>query len=470
MWSLKSRLMYGMISGMAVLLIGFDLIVYHIISHELFSQFDASLKSAANLISASVEKDDEEDKFDFEFNIERMPEFAGGKKSAYYELWGNDGTVIKKSPSLGSEDIIRFASAKKSRSYKSFVMKNGRPVRAIAMNFLPHVEDNNSPATDTLRPLVLAVARDTGELLEQLRFLKYLLSIASIGILGLSYAVAEIVVKRGLAPLGAVAEQIDNISEDNLKSRIGSENLPDEIMPIQRKLNNLLERLQASFERERTFNANVAHELRTPLAGMRSIIDVALTRYRDAGEYRSALSESLSIVNNMEEMVSRLLMLARNESGQAALNKEQIKLAQMIDKCWGAFAGKANEAGIVFANSIDANLVCKSDAAGLSMIFSNLLNNASEYTNRSGRIEAAAQKTEHGIEIIFENTGNQLTQQQTQMVFDCFWQGDASRSSTGVHFGLGLSLVRQMVELLGGKIRAEVSNDLFSIHIYLPLI
>lgn len=102
------------------------------------------------------------------------------------------------------------------------------------------------------------------------------------------------------------------------------------------------------------------------------------------------------------------------------------------------------------------------------MIFSNLLNNAAEYKNRGGKITAVAQKTEHGIEIIFENTGNQLTQQHAQAVFDCFWQGGASRSSTGVHFGLGLALVKQIVELLGGKIRAEVSGDLFSIHLYLP--
>ncbi|MBU1519008.1 MAG: sensor histidine kinase N-terminal domain-containing protein [Planctomycetes bacterium] len=469
MWSLKSRLMYGMISGMAALLIGFDLVVYHAISHELFDQFDTSLKSAANLISASVEKDDGEDKFDFEFNIERMPEFAGGKKSAYYELWGDDGVVIRKSPSLGNDDIIRFVSDDRTHSFKSFKLKNGRPVRAIAMKFIPRVEDKSRKACEP-KPLVLAVARGSGELLEQLRFLKYLLSIASMGILGLAYAVAEVVVRRGLSPLGAVAEQIDNISEDNLKSRIGGENLPDEIVPIQRKLNNLLERLEESFERERTFNANVAHELRTPLAGMRSIIDVALTRYRDTEEYRSALAESLSVVKNMEEMVSRLLMLARNESGQTALNKEQIKLAQMVDKCWEAFCSKADEAGIVFENSIDANFVCKSDAAGLSMIFSNLLSNAAEYTNRGGRITAAAQKTEHSIEIIFENTGNQLTKQHAQMVFDCFWQGDVSRSSTGVHFGLGLALVKQIVELLGGKIRAEVSGDLFSIHTYLPLI
>jgi signal transduction histidine kinase len=469
MQSLKSRLKYGMITGMTVLLIGFDLIIYHTISHTLFRQFDASLKSAANLMSASVEQDEKGNKFDFEFNAERMPEFVGGKKPAYYELWSSDGTAIKKSPSLDSEDLVLFKPVEHPYALKTFRMKNGRVVRAIATNFLPRAEEDSN-AADISQPLILIVAYDTEELMKKLKFLKYLLCIASIGILGLAYIVAEVVVRRGLAPLGAVAEQIDNISEDNLKSRIAGENLPDEIVPIQRQLNSLLERLETSFERERTFNANVAHELRTPLAGLKSIVDVTLTRSRDAEEYRSALSESLTVVNNMEEMVSRLLMLARNESGQMSLKKEQIKLAQMIDKCWGDFAGKAAEAKIIFANRIDANFVCKSDAAGLSMIFSNLLNNAAEYTNRGGNIEASAQKTENGIEIIFKNTGNQLTSQQAQAVFDSFWQGDASRSNTGIHFGLGLALVKQMVELLSGKIRAEVSNDLFSIHIYLPLI
>lgn len=469
MQSLKSRLMYGMIGGMVLLLIGFDLIVYHVISHTLFNQFDASLESAANLLSASVEQDDKDNKFDFEFNIERMPEFVGGKISAYYELWRDDGTVIRKSPSLGGDDLIRFASANKSHTFKSFVMKNGRPVRAVAVNFLPHIEDD-SLATNVQHSLVLVVARDAGNLLAQLRFLKYLLLIASAGIISLACAVAAVVVKQGLAPLSALAAQIDSIRDDNLKSSITGENLPAEILPIQRQLNSLLERLEASFERERAFNTNVAHELRTPLAGIRSIIDVTLTRDRDAAEYRSALSEALSVINNMETMVAKLLELARIENGRMISSMEQIKLAELVDKCWWPFSDKAAVAEIVFENHIDRNLVWKSDAAGLSIIFSNLLNNAAEYTNRSGRIWVTARKADSGVEIIFENTSNQLTEQQAKTVFDCFWQGDASRSSTGVHFGLGLALVKRIVESLGGKIRAETLNGLFSIRIYLPLI
>ena len=465
-WSLKSRLMYGMISGITMLLIGFDLIVYNTISHAMFKQFDASLESAANMMSASVEQDN--DKLSFELDVEMMPEFLGGKRPAYYELWKDDGTVIRKSLSLGGDDLTMFEPVNKSHTFKSFIMNNGRSVRAVEINFMPRIE-NDSNTAHSSQSFILIVARDTGKLLAQLRFLKYLLSIASAGLLVLAYVVAQIVVGQGLSPLSAVAAQIDNIREDNLKSRITGENMPDEILPIQKKLNSLLQRLEASFERERAFNTNVAHELRTPLAGIRSIIDVTLTRDRDTAEYRAALSETLEVVNDMQTMVTKLLELARMENGQITAGMEQIKLAELVDKCWRPFSDKAAAAEIVFENLIDTNLVWKSDEAGLSIIFSNLLNNAAEYTNRSGRIKVTSRKIDAGVEIIFENTGNQLTAQQGQTVFDYFWRGDESRSGTGAHFGLGLALVKQLVELLGGKIRAEASNDLFSIYIHLPL-
>ncbi|OHB42557.1 MAG: hypothetical protein A2Y13_04550 [Planctomycetes bacterium GWC2_45_44] len=464
MWSLKSRLMYGMIGGITVLLIGFDLIVYNTISHAMFKQFDSSLQSAANMMSASVEQDN--DKLGFELEVEMMPEFTGGKRPAYYELWRDDGTVIRKSPSLGSDDLVRFTVKDKSHTFKSFVMKNGRPVRVVAINFQPKIE-NDSNAAYKSQSFVLIIARDTGKLLEQLRFLKYLLLSVSAGLLALAYAVARIVVKQGLSPLSAVAAQINNIRENNLKSRITGENLPDEILPIQKQLNSLLERLEASFERERAFNANVAHELRTPLAGIRSIIDVTLTRNRNAAEYRSALSETLEIINNMQAMIDKLRELAKIEKGQLLVVAKLVKPAELVNKCWRLFSDKAAAAEIVFENLIDTNLVCKSDQAGLSIIFSNLLDNAAEYTNRSGKILVTSREIDSGIEMIFENTGNQLTEQQTKAVFDCFWQGDISRSSTGVHFGLGLALVKQLVELLGGNVRAEASKDMFSIHIYL---
>jgi len=461
--------MYGMISGIAVLLIGFDLTVYHIISRAMFKQFDASLESAAGLLSASVEQDNNDNKFDFEFNIERMPEFVAGRTSAYYELWGNDGIPIKKSPSLGSDDLVMFASANKSHTFMSFVMKNGRPVRAVAVNFLPHFEDDSNTANAS-QPLILIVARDAGNLLKQLRFLKYLLSIVSAGILGLAYAVAEVVVRQGLAPFSAVAAQIDNIRDDNLKSRITGENLPAEIVPIQRQLNGLLQRLETSFERERAFNVNVAHELRTPLAGIQSTIEVCLSRNRQSQEYRAALQTSLQITKSMNRMIDTLLSLAKLESNQITLNHEHISLENAVADCWQSFANRAYERKITFENRIAEDTVCFSDKDQLSIILFNLLDNAVEHSNQGGQIWVKAEKSTDFVTLSISNTGCKIKQEDIPNIFDYFWRGDKSRKDTGKHCGIGLAVVQRVAKALGGVVKAEIEpQEIFTIHLSLPV-
>jgi signal transduction histidine kinase len=466
MWSLKSRLLAGMIGGMAVLLIAFSIVIYHFISHSLLGQFDASLRTAAQILSASVEGD--QGKLGFEFDVQMMPDFAAGKKTAYYEFLRRDGSVAALSPSLAGKELVKLEPVKNKPVFKSFRMKDGQRVRAIAVNFLPRLEKNDPNKASTPQPFILVIAKDARKLHSQLHFLQYLLIIASAGIIGVACALAAVVVKQGLKPLSLVAEQIDTIKESNLGSRISGEHLPAEIVPIQRRLNSLLSRLENSFERERAFNADVAHELRTPLAGMRSIIDVTLTRVRNEAEYQSAMADCLGIINQMQAMVDNLLTLARVESGQMTFGREQIKVAELVNACWQPFSDKAAQAGLIFENHIDAELICRSDAAGLSLIFSNLLDNAAEYTNRGGRIWADAQRTDDKIEIIFNNTGSRLTSQQTAEVFESFWRGDSSRAGTGAHCGLGLALVKRISEALGGAVRAEAENGLFSVCLTVP--
>jgi signal transduction histidine kinase len=458
MWSLKSRLLIGMAGGMAALLIVFNLIIYHSISHALFKQFDVSLQSAAQMLSASVELD--KNTLGLEFDVAMVPEFTG-KRSAYYEFWRNDGVAMGKSPSLGQEDIIQFHSGSRLPSFKSFIMQDGQPVRAVAVKFMPRSEKDEPNVAQ--QSFTLVVAKDAARLLAQLQRLKYLLFMASIGSIGIAGFIAAVVVGRGLKPLNKLALQIGNIKEGNLSTRISGEHIPSEIVPIQNRLNSLLFRLEASFSRERTFNANVAHELRTPLAGIRSIIDVALMRERDTAEYRNALTDCLAVSIRMQTMVDNLLMLARVESGQMTFEKEPVKVAELVDVCWRPFFDKALQHGLTFENHVNTDWVYQSDAGGLSMIFSNLLDNAAEYTNKGGRICVTARTTNGNVEIVFENTGNQLTSQQADEIFECFWRGDSARTGAGIHCGLGLAMVKRIVESLGGSARAGAQNDIFSV-------
>jgi two-component system sensor histidine kinase QseC len=239
-------------------------------------------------------------------------------------------------------------------------------------------------------------------------------------------------------------------------------------MPIRDRLNDLLSRLREAFERERRFSANVAHELRNPLAGMRSTIEVTLTRDRGSQEYRQALSECLEIVDGMQAMVGKLLLLARMDANQMVFQQEEIVLSELADASWEAFSARAMERKLMFDNRIPKDLVLTSDRQSLLVIFSNLFDNAVEYADRGGRVWTQAEKIDGAVEIMTANTGCRLSPEQAMRVFDRFWRADPSRSDTGTHCGLGLSLVSRIAQSLGGSIHAAVENGTFIISLRLP--
>jgi signal transduction histidine kinase len=469
MRSLRTRLLAGIIGGMILLLIAFSLLIYFVIRSALFNQFDTALASVAHVLAASVEK--KPDGIDLEIDIQQMPEFINPNHPMNYQIWKLNGEVISRSPLLGTSDLPRFHGPLDKPVYKVFPGPKGHPYRAAGTTFLPRIETNESKnaVQTTEQPLILVVTRDAHELYEQLSLLKWLLFVASCVNAGLALIIGTYVVRSGLRPLNTIAAEIAAIRVDNLTTRIGAQHVPSEVVPIKSRLNELLSRLQASFDRERQFNADVAHELRTPLAGIRSTIEVALTRSRDATEYRAALSDCLQIAKDMESVVNNLLMLARLEAQQISFKTEPVQLSGLIDSCWRCFSKKMDERKIVFENQIPAELTCQSDPEHLSMVFSNLLDNAAEYSNDKGQIRVTARRIDDSVEIAVSNTGCQLTAEQVSKVSDYFWRGDSSRSDAGVHCGLGLALVRRIVQALGGTFTIQLEQGgIFTTRVTLP--
>ena len=217
------------------------------------------------------------------------------------------------------------------------------------------------------------------------------------------------------------------------------------------------------------FTADVAHELRTPLAGLRSTIEVTVARTREADEYQAALSDCLAITENMQTMVNNLLTLARIDANQMTFRCDQIRLAELVNSSWHTFSHKALERGITFNNRIPAEMTCNSDSDSLSIVLSNLLANAAEYTNQNGQIWIEANQADNRIEIAVANTGCRLTNDQVSHIFDRFWRGDSSRTDTGIHCGLGLALVERLVRASGGSITVELQDGgIFIIRLVLP--
>ena len=471
MRSLRTRLLFGIICGTLLLLLIFSLTVYIVIRRALFNQYDSSLASMARMLAASVESD--EDKFELEFDIRQIPEFLRKDQPTYYQLRRSDGSDITKSPLLGTDDIILNEGPINTLVFTTSRVGKGETLRVVCLKFIPRFSDSDhkeQPRQTEDQAITLAVARDAGDLMSQLRFLRWLLLIASAAVITLSLLISAIVVRQGLGPLNSIAGEIAAIREENLTKRIGAEPTPSEVVPIKDRLNDLLSRLEAAFKRERRFTADVAHELRTPLAGIRSTIEVSLSRARDSSEYKKSLSDCLEIVENMQTMVNNLLTLARLDAHQTAFRREQIRPGELVNSCWRLFSEKARERNITFENRITNELTFVSDRENLSMVMSNLLDNAVEYTNRNGRIWTAASKGDNTVEVTVANTPCSLTVEQVSQVFDCFGRADSSRSETGAHCGLGLALVQRIIKALGGDATSELQNgNIFTIRLVLPV-
>jgi len=480
--SLRTRLIIGVIGGILLLLTVFSLIVYSVIRRALINQFDASLTSIAQILSASVELNDGE--IDLELDVEYMQEFQRKDRPTYYQLWHKDAAVLR-SPSLGKYNLLRFEGPLDVPVFRA-LQRNGRPLRAIGLKFEPRGvkkterdrehKRNDDKQRAKRQTLTLVVARDARALQDQLSFLCWLLLIASAGTIILSFLVAAFIVRQGLNPLNSIASEISAISEDDLAARVGTTSVPAELLPIKNRLNDLLSRLEDAFKRERCFTADVAHELRTPLAGLRSTIEVTLARNRNTTEYQTVINECLAIVENMQTMVNNLLMIARLDARlpaakapQLTFQREQSFLAELVNSCWRPFSEKAIERKITFDNRVPNDVTVNTDRKNLSLIFSNLLNNAVEYTNDAGQIWVTAHHTGDSVEIAVANTGCQLTKEQVTQVFDCFWRGDSSRTGTGAHCGLGLALVQRLVRALGGSVNVELQpGGIFSIRLTFP--
>jgi heavy metal sensor kinase len=458
--SLRSRLLLLTVAGMTLVLIVFALAMNAAVDQSLAGGFDAALAATARTLAAEVEQKDGKVKASFDEEEVDLSAFKRPKRPEYFQLWNAAGTVLARSPSMGLADLPRAAASPDAPGFEALALPDGRPGRAATLVFVPKVEDEDhrGPSPAPVQHATLVVARETADIDAKRTGFRWLLAGAAAGTILLTVLVAALVVRQGLRPLDRLAAEIAAVREERLDTAIPVGGMPREMVPIVQRLNDLLRRLEEAFRRERAFTADAAHELRTPLAGIRATLEVTLSRVRKPEEYQNALRESLQIVDHMQAIASDLLTLARLEGGQVPLRPEPVPLRQEIERLWRPLARTAEARAVRFEVHVPADLAAAADGELLALVVSNLLANAAEYADSGGRIEVSGCADDGKAALVFSNTGCRLSAEDVRHVFERFWRGDASRAA-GVHCGLGLALVQRAVAVLGGEVSAEVTPD-----------
>jgi two-component system sensor histidine kinase QseC len=267
-------------------------------------------------------------------------------------------------------------------------------------------------------------------------------------------AIVQRAVRGGLRPLEGLAERVSTIDATLPDGRFETPGLPAELQPIARRLDELLARLRSSFERERRFSADVAHELRTPLFEMRTITDVSLASADPNAESTMAIEDLRAAALQMERIVTTLLALARCEAGHQPVTLQAVDLRRALDEAWGPWQSVARAKRLAVALEAEEAIV-RTDQTLLASILGNLIANAVEYTREGGRISTTIATTASSVKLGIANTQRDLAAEDLDRLFDPFWRKDVARTS-GSHAGLGLSLVGAFARLLGIEVAATL--------------
>jgi heavy metal sensor kinase len=258
--------------------------------------------------------------------------------------------------------------------------------------------------------------------------------------------------RRALSPVDRIVDVANRITATDLHQRVDVLNPNDELGRLAQTLNALIDRLQNAIEELRRFTADAAHELRTPLAVLRSGIDVALRAPRSAEEYRQALEAASDEANRLTRLADQLLFLSRQAAGMMQIDHEEIRIDALVKDVGEQFAGRSEQAGVSLLVEPLEPMTVRGDDIRLSQVFYNVLENAIKYTPRGGRVAVRGRAVDHQIEIEVEDTGIGIPPDQLQFVFKRFYRVEQSRNGDRGGSGLGLSIAQSAVEAHGGTI------------------
>jgi heavy metal sensor kinase len=461
-WRLLARVAIALLIAFAVAAGS----LYAIMRSSLLAQVDASLLGQASAIASLTEQDSHRIKMELEPG--ELPEFAVGRRPNYLQLW-ESGKSLYKSPSLAEHDLQPPADLPDKAVHRFVTLPNGKSGRQIVYKFKPRFEDEKDRARGVpQRTAILMIARPTRDLENTLEQLAWALLLVSAAAIIASVLIMGLVIHRGLRPLGTLAASIERVGAHDLSERIHVAGTPAELAPVVQRLNDLLARLESALDREKSFTADVAHELRTPLAGIETMLEVCASRRREPEAYATVIAKCLRVSQGMHAMVDNLLLLARADARQLTVDSEAVELESLLHDCWANVEPRAAVRKLHIEWAIDLASPVQTDVQKMRIIVNNLFDNAVTYTDDGGRIQISASSEPCDIVLVVSNTGSRVSPGDASKIFDRFWRGDVARSDIGTHCGLGLSLCRKMVDVLGGKLAAESIDGQFTVTLKLP--
>jgi heavy metal sensor kinase len=437
-WSVRTRLTLWNGLVIVAVLAGFGLASYLLMARTLLARTDGVLE------------------FEYRETAERLAEGSGGLKpgeipEAFLEsfllrITDAGGHVLLESPKFAGHPLVVPGDIPKSVEPSFFSAGIG------GVGHHRVVVGRDVDSADGRQVLIAVPLAEYDQELADFR--RTLLFVSPIGILAAlvgGYWSAG----RALRPVHLMTQTARNISEHNLRERLVVGNPNDELGRLATTLNQVFDRLADSLDSMRRFTADASHELMTPLATIRAEAEVALQSPRSPEHHAEVLGSIVEEVGRLTRLAGRLLLLARADAGTTAVSHEDVRLDEVLREAVARIQSQAqrSQVSVRVEGATDETVVADPDQ--LRQVFDNLLDNGVKYNRAGGTVTASVHRKQNQVVVEIVDTGIGIRPEVLPHIFDRFVRGDASRSRKGGGAGLGLSIVRALIESMRGRIEAE---------------
>jgi len=425
--------------------------VYMALAHEVSTQDDQDIVLAARHMRRLTQE--LANVSELTQHQERLESQVLGNGALSAEVIDSSGRVLLQHNLSNAALSIAWPAAKlhaaeqiTAASITALTASDGTPFRRVATE--AKLADGSS-----VKIVVMRNVADRWLLLRKYRDRLFLASGA--GAL-LAFLMSYLLIRQSLKPLRDIARSAADFTTDNLSARIEVRKVPRELETLIASLNGMFSGFEHGFNRLSRFTADLAHDMRTPLANLRGSTEVALARPRSSEEYQTLLASNLEECDRLSRMIENVLFLARAEHPHFSRQLLEFDADEELLKIADYFEGIAEDAGIRIRVTGHARL--KADIELFRRAVSNLLANAVRFTPRNAEIMVSVAERDGAVRVEVANEGIPLDANLLERVFDRFYRADPSRTngaSASGSTGLGLAIVRTIMELHGGKVHAE---------------
>lgn len=459
--SIMRRIILAVVACQLLLTAGVTIVAVLYARRQLRAAFDLSLEGRATSTLALV-RYTESDPPGLLFDSSLLPRSSDPRHGDIFEIRDADNRVVAQSD--GAEAILSdFASSDR----RNTILRVGSvPYRGVALRNVTVLDDEDTVRVPSRVTVIYAASfADIGRRLTELVFY---VSRTSFLLLLAAGALAAWLVRRGLSPLRELAVASDAISPADWSFRPPEAAArTTELVPLVSAIEALLARLKESFRQQRDFTSDAAHELKTSVAIVKSTLQSLLHRPRTESEYRGGLEHLLEDCARLEDLLERMLRLARieqwaePEAGHAFPGS--VGITELTSTCETAMArmkalADAREITLELVSSSAVHL--RAAPEDLELIWINLLENAIQYSPAASKVALRVQRNGAGFaRVSIEDSGPGIPPSELPHIFERFHRGDPSRARSTGGFGLGLAISKALVEAYGGRIEARNRHE-----------